>query len=81
MALIETIHRATIFYKGDADIVDAIEAKAFGWAGALVVETMSGNAACSPYMTADGSDADEVTIWAAKVERYIQGRKGARLDS
>lgn len=81
MAKIEMIYQATIHYEANPDIVDAIENKAFDFGGDLDVETMCGNAACSPYITAKGRTIKAVTVWAGKVERYINRRKGATLET
>lgn len=79
MASVETIHRTTIFYEADPDLVEAIQNRAFDLAGNLEVETMHGNACCSPHIIAEGSSIREVREWAEKVERYIRRRKGAEL--
>lgn len=80
MAKIETVYKATIWYEAESHIVDAIEGKAFDWEiDGLSVETMGGNAACSPYIEVMGDTLSKVETFVGKMERYIKRRKGAQL--
>lgn len=79
MAQIVTIYRATIFYEGDKKAVESIEDTAFKSAGSLEVETMGGNAACAPYIVAEGESLVEVTQWTTLVETAIRRHRKARL--
>lgn len=79
MAKIETVYRTRIDYDADVNTVNAIQDKAFDWEIGVKVETFCGNAACAPYITAEGETQAAVEAWAGKVERYIRGRKSAEL--
>ena len=79
MAIIENVHRATIFYDAPVEVIDAIEEKAFDFAGDLDVETFGGCPAAGPNIVAEGASLKELTAWVAKIERYIKRRKGAEL--
>lgn len=81
MTEIETIYRTRIDYEADVETVNAIQDKAFDWEVGVKVETFCGNAACSPYVTAEGETRAAIEVWAGKVERYIRGRKSAQLFS
>lgn len=82
MANIETIYRARIDFEiDDPDVLDAITSRAFDFEKDVEVEAFMGNPACSPYLTAEGQNMKAVAAWAGKVERYINRRKGATLES
>lgn len=79
MAVIETIYRARVDYDADPDTVDDIENRAFKFARKVEVESMGGNACCSPYVVAESESRRAIEAWAGKVERYINRRKGAKV--
>ncbi|MBG6178684.1 hypothetical protein IWQ55_006520 [Labrenzia sp. EL_208] len=80
MADIEKIYRTHIHYEGDADAVDEVEAKAFALSSQLEVESFVGCPACSPYITAEGEEEAEVSIWADNLEQFITRLNGATLQ-
>ena len=81
MAQIETIYKAVVYYEADdLDAKEAIENRAFSWEiKGLKVETMGGNAACSPYVMVEGDLLSEVKHFVEKLERYIIRKKGTQL--
>lgn len=79
MITLETIFRATVHYEGDESAIKAIEDAAFNFAGGLKVETMGGNAACAPYVVAEGTEAESVREWAELLTTAIKRHKKARI--
>lgn len=71
-AQIEKLYRVRIDYEADVDAVETIEFMAFELRGDIDVETMSGNAACSPHNVAETKDRDALAAWRDAIQTFIR---------